>query len=298
MSWVTLTLLGTATLGASNIIDSHLLTKRMSFRVFLMLLAAIIVVYSVILCYLFPLPSGVEIGVLLITVIQGVLRSIGVAVMLYVFRMEEVSRAVPVIYIYPIFVAIMAVPLLGESLAILDWSAIVIVVAGAVMISVRRRLSGGFILSKPFWLLLVSAVLFAFSDIAGKYVLSTISFFNLYWLSAFAMCGIFFIVSVRPATFRELKDIKRKDSAIGLLVLDETISVAGVILGFWALQLGPVALVSTVNSTRPMFVVLFSLILSLIAPAFVEFAPGRGLLTLRLSATALIITGIAIIYLT
>ncbi len=298
VDWVTLAILGTALLGVSNIIDSHLLSRRMDIRIFLLLLGGCILISGIVIFILFPLPQDVGINVMLVAVAQGIGRTIGVVLMFYVFKREEVSRAIPVVNTYPIFVAIMSMPVLGESLNILEWLAVFIVVAGAVMISIRRNLSGGVTLGKPFILLLCSALLFALSDIGGKYVLSSISFFNLYALSAFCMGGICIIVWARPDTIRQFKKIKQRNYALGLLALDELLSIFGVILGMRALQLGPVALVSTVTSSRPIFVIFIALIISRISPGFLEFAPGRGLLALRLLASAMIVSGIAIIYLT
>jgi len=299
MDWVTLAILSTATLGVVNIFDSHLISKRMpSFRVYLLLVGAVMLTYGLVLFFLFPLPPDISPRILLVAIGQGFGRILGVILMLYVFRTEEVSRAVPVVYAYPIFVALMSAPLLGESLSLLEWLAVFIVVAGAVIVSIRRSLSGAIALGKPFLLLVGSALLFAVTDVASKYVLSQLSFLSLFWLSAFCMAVVSFTISVRPDTFRQLGEMRRKRPAIGLLIFAESISVVGIILSLWAIQLGPVALVSTINASRPIFVVFFALVLSRTSPMFLEFAPGKGLLALRLVASAMIVSGIAIIYLT
>ena len=92
--------------------------------------------------------------------------------------------------------------------------------------------------------------------------------------------------------------MKQRNSAIALLVLNETLAPIGIVLSFWALERGPVSLVSTIVSSRPIFVVMYALILSRISPMFLERQPGKGMLALRLVATAMIVSGIAIIYLT
>jgi len=58
-----------------------------------------------------------------------------------------------------------------------------------------------------------------------------------------------------------------------------------------------VSLVSTILSSRPIFVVMFAFILSRILPTFLEWQPGKGMLALRLIATVMIVGGITIIYL-
>ena len=161
MNWINLALLGAITLGLVNIFDSHLISRRMpSLRVFALLFSFIALVYGLILLRLFPLPEGISLSVLILAVISSIFRVVAVLGMLYVFKREEVSRVVPVVYTYPIFVAIMAVPLLEESLYYLEWLAIITVVAGAVLISIRRSESGSRAwLGRPFFLLFGASAL-------------------------------------------------------------------------------------------------------------------------------------------
>ena len=293
-------LLSTITFGAVNILDSHLVSRRMpSLRAFLLPAGLIVLVYGLVLFYLFPLPEGISLLILLVAVASGIIRTGGIIIMLYILQREEVSRVVPVVYIYPIFVAIMAVPLLGESLYYLEWLAIIIVVAGAIMISVKRSPSGGAAwLGRSFLLLLGSSLLLAVADISSKYVLAYISFWNLLWLGAFCLAGVVLLISLRPRIFRELSGMKQRKLAIGLVVFNETLAMLGATMLLWAIQEGPVSLVSTITASRPVFVLIFALILSRVLPAFLEWQRGRGTLAVRLIATAMIVGGIAVIYLT
>ncbi|TET26389.1 MAG: DMT family transporter [Dehalococcoidia bacterium] len=300
MSWVSIAVLSAIVLGAVNIIDSHLLSKRMPGLLAFMLPVAILhLVYSGILCALFPLPEGTGIWPIMVTIASGVLRTAAVIIMLYSLKSEEVSRVIPITYTYPIFVAIMAAPLLGESLYFLEWLAVIMVVAGAVIVSLKQSSSGSTIWQGKLLLFLSTAsLLFALANIASKYALQYISFWNMFWISAFSMSAIFLAASARPHIFRQLIAIKPRGSVAGLLALDETLASIGIVLMFWALEMGPVSLVATIASSQPMFVVIFAFALSRILPMFLEWHPGRGMLVLRLVATVMIVGGIAIIYLT
>lgn len=300
MNWASVAILSAATFAVVNTIDSHLLSKRMpGLRAFLLLVGIFHLTYGLLSFYLFPLPEGVGILPVLVAVASGILRATAATIMLYNLQREEVSRVIPVVYTYPIFVAIIAVPLLGETLAYLQWLAIIIVVAGAVMVSVRQSPSGSTIwLGKPLLLLFSSSLFFAMADITSKYALAYISFWNMFSLTAFCISGIFLLVSLRPHILTQLSNMKRRNSAIALLAFNETLAPTAVVLLFWALEGGLVSLVSTIASSRPIFVVIFALILSRILPGFLEWQPGKGMLALRLVATAMIVGGIAIIYLT
>jgi len=300
VDWVSIAVLSAAVLGLVNIFDSHLISRRMpSFRAFLLPVAIIHLIYGLVLFSLFPLPEGTGIRPILVAVASGILRTGAITIMLYSLKREEVSRVIPVVYTYPIFVALMAAPLLGETLYYLQWLAIIIVVAGAVTVSVRRSPDGSATWrSRPLFILFGSSLLFALADIASKYALSYISFWNMFWISAFCMSTIFLLVSTRPHIISQLISMKRRNSAIALLTFNETLAPIGIVLTFWALERGPVSLVSTIVSSRPIFVVIYALILSRVWPMFLEWQADRGMLALRLIAIAMIVGGIAIIYLT
>ncbi len=300
MNWTSTAILSAAISGIVNIIDSHLLSRRMpSLRAFLLPVGILHIIYALPLFYLFPLPEGISVRTVLVAVVSAILNTAAVTIMLYSLKREEVSRVIPVVYTYPIFVAIMAMPLLGESLHYLEWLAIIIVVAGAVMVSFRQSLSGAItLLGKTFLLLFVSSLLMAMANITSKYVLAFISFWNLYYISAFCMSGIFLIISVRSHILKQLINMKQRNPAIALLILLELLALVAIILSYRSIQMGPVSLVSTILSSRPIFVVIFALILCRVLPTFLEWQMGKGMLALRLIATAMIIGGIAIIYLT
>ena len=284
-------------MGVVNIFDSHLLSKRMpGLRAFLLPVGSIHLIYGLILFALFPLPEGIGIRPILATIVSGIFRTGAVLIMLDSLKREEVSRVIPVVYTYPIFVAIMAVPLLGEYLNHLDWLAIVIVVIGAVMVSIGQRPSGSSGWRGGLLLLFGSSLLFALADIAGKYALAYISAWNMFWLTTFCMTAIFFSISVRPHIIRQLINMNRRNSTMGLLAFNETLAPIGIMLSFWALERGPVSLVSPIISSRPMFVLIYAFILSRLAPMFLEWRSGKRILAIRLIATAMIVIGITIIH--
>ena len=298
--WVSTAVVGAAILGLVNIVDSHLLCKRMpGLRAFLLLVAIFHFIYASILFILFPLMKGTGIMPVSIAIFSGILRTGAVTIMVRSMQKDEVSKIIPVVYTYPIFVAIMAVPILGETIYYMQWLAIIIVVAGAILVSAQGKPDGsGTLQGKPVLLLFVSSLLFAASDIASKYALAYISFWNMSWISAFCMSGIFLLVSARPHIIRQLSNMKKRNSTLSLLASNETLAVIGIVLQLWAMKRGPVSLVSTIISSRPIFVVLFAFISSRISPAFVDWKANRGMLVLRLIAIVMIIGGISIIYLT
>ena len=297
MTWITAALVSAAIMGLVNIIDSHLISKRMpSLWSFLIPAGILHILYGFLFLALNPLTEGVDAFVWLMAVVSAVVRTVAVLLMLYAMRTEEVSRIVPVVHIQPVFVAILAVPLLGETLNYLQWLAIAMMVAGAVLISLRedshrgrRRLRQSFIL------LLVASVLFGVANTSAKYVLDHISFWNMYSINALCFGVLFCLVSARPGVLNALRDMKDRGSVLTLLVVNETMALVAVILSFWAMEKGPISLVSTITGARPLFVFLFALALSCTFPTVLDEHLSRRIVILKVVSIALIVGGIAII---
>ena len=300
MNWTSAAILSAAISGVVNIVDSHLLSRRMpGLRSFLLPVGTIHLIFALVLFFLFPLPENTEPHIILIALLSGTSRVVAVLIMLYNLTSQEVSRVIPVVQTSPVFVAIIAVPLLAETLYPLQWLAIIIVVAGAVMVSMQHKSSGSTTWrGKPFLMLLTSSLLFALADISSKYVLTYISFWNMFYLTAFCISGIFLLVSARPHILTQLCYMKDRSATLAIIFFNEILAPVAIVLSIWALASGPVSLISPIVGSRPMFVVLSALILSRLSPGFLKWESSRRILALRLIGTAMIVGGISFISLT
>ena len=299
MNWADSAVLSAAILAAVNVIDSYLITKRLpSIRAFLTLAGLIAVIYGSIAFCLFPLPEGVGAFPILMAVTSSILRAIGIVLFLYVMQTEEVSRIMPIVNIHPVFVAILAIPLLGESLIHLEWMAITLTVAGAILISMKPGL-GKFRewFGKPLMLPFVAALLMAFANLASKYALEHISFWNMYTIGALGLAFVLLSVSLRPAVLREIYALKRPVSTLSLMAINETMAPIAALLLFWSIERGPVSLVSAISGSQPIFVFFYALILSRTSSMLLEQRMGRRAMAIRSLAIAMIVGGITIIHL-
>ena len=269
-----------------------------SFQVYLLSTAGFYIIYRAVFFYIFPIPASAGLSAILIGFSSTLTRFIGITITIYIMTKEDISQIIPLAFTYPVFVAIIALPLLREILYYLQWMAIIVVVSGAIMVSVKKDFIGATtILGKNFLILFGVSLLFAFTDIGNKYVLTYLSPMNMLAFVTLSMCSIFLIVSLRPHVIQELAGIKLERSTTALIFLNEILTPVAMVLFFSAMQNGPVSLVATIHGTRPIFIGLYSLILSRLAPKFLIHTPSKGLLLLRLVVTAIIVTGIAIIYL-
>ncbi len=300
LDWVTTVVLSAALLGMVHVIDSHLISKRMpSFKAYLLSVGTFIFLISLVLACFFPLPPNVGAWPLAMAVLSGLTRAASVIIMLYLMKKEEVSLVIPITNTYPIIVALIAIPILKETVNSLQWLAILIVVFGVLLASVRLR-NGARVtwLRRPLILLIGSSVLWAISDVMAKYALEYVSTWNMYWISHLILPLAFFCVALRPSVFREIMRFQKRNSAILIMVLNETIAVTALVLFYWSMQRGPVSLVSAIYSSRPLFVFLYAVVISRFSNLLLERESTGGSLLLRFVAITLIVGGIVIIYVT
>jgi len=286
-----------ATMGVVSVADSYLLTKRMpSLRAFFIPVGLFHLGFGLLFLWLYPLPSGVPVFTWFIVGVGAVMRLVSAVLMLYAMQSEEVSRVTPVVNTYPVFVAILAVPLLGEVLNYLQWLAVMMTVAGAVLISTkgwgrgrRVRLRGSFLV------LIVSSLLSGGTNIATKYALGDLSFWNVYSTMSIFFGAALLLMALRPSVLRELRGMKGRSGALSLIVVTEIIALVGILLSFWAMEEGPISLVSTVMGARPLFVFLYALLLSRALPGVLDEKMTRGVVALKFVSIALIMGGVAIV---
>ncbi len=295
MTWITAAVTVAAIMAVVSVVDSHLISRRMrSVWAFLAPVGVIHLTLGLVFFAVHPPVAGADAGHWSIAVVAGVMRAAAAFLMLYAMRTEEVSRIIPVVYAHPVFVAILAVPLLGESLGYLQWLAILMTVAGAVLISLKGR-GREARLRRSFGMLVASSMLFGAGAVATKYALESVSFWNMYSVTAIVLGGGFLLVSVRPGVLRELRAMPGRNATLALIGGNEVLALAGIVMSFWAIENGPVSLVSTVLGIRPFFVFLWAVALSRLFPAVLDEGFTRGTVVLKVVSIALIVGGVAII---
>ena len=299
MIWI-LAALGTAiVLTIANITDSHILSKKLpSVSSYLLAMGIFQIISAGIVFAFFPFSAAADITRVLAAIGGGLANAFALVILFNCLQRGEVSRVIPVTSSFPIFVALLSIPLLGEILNLWEWLAILLTVAGAVLISLQRGSSGQKTrLQKSFLLLLLTAFLFAVSNIGFKYAMenNTISFWNTFSINGTCCAAVALLFSLRKSTLFELKNLKQRTQKLGLVIGSQSIAALGITLSFIAISIGPVALVSTIMNIRPAFVFLFSLILSRRYPNIINEPLKRSTILIKLIGIVLITGGVVII---
>ena len=228
----------------------------------------------------------------------GLFGGLGGVVFFRVVARREVSRAVPVTQTFPIFVAPMAVLFLGESLRVFDWFAILITVSGAVMISIRQDAGGKrFVIDRSFYELLLASMLMAGMNLAAKQALETLPVVLVHGIRSLALTPMLLAFSVRSESLADLRRmVAERSPALAIFGVNEfLIANTGMLLNLWATSLGPVSLVTALSASTSLFLLVYSVLLSLRFRGMLGEQVGGQAVMVKAVATTLIVLGVAVI---
>ena len=289
MNWIVLSLISALAFSAYGIVQKYAFQKQLSSSVafafwgvpFHLALAVAILVAKPLSLPWVSLPVLIVLG-------AGVLNA-GFTLLLnkVVQGEEEVSRIVPVVDTYPVFIAVLAVLLLGETLTPLKWLAMALVVSGAFLASWHHALPGSRVkLGSSFFLLLLASLGIAIYSVAAKYALGHLSFWHVYALSSTASAPAF-ILAVH--TLRAWPDVRRGANSIGSLVTTlsaHVILLSAFVTGFMAFTLGPVSLSSSIMASRPLIVLVYATLIGIFLPkVLAEKTSSRAMMQKGLAAS-------------
>jgi len=295
--WIITALAAAIISSIGNVFDSFLVSKKMpSLTSFLIPMGVTQVLAACVLLVIFPFPNTADFRHILITVGAAIINASSFLILLNSLRTNEVSRAIPIISVSPIFVALLSIPLLSATLGYWQWLAVIMTVAGAVLISIQPGRGGGKTrLHKSFFILLLAALMGAIGGIGFKYGLEQISFWNVFGISGICTGSVVLAYSLRKTNLMELKNLPQRTQKIGLVTIDHLVGITSAIIAFKAMGLGPVSLVNAILNIRPVFVFIFSLVLSRFLPNIVNEPLQKKTALIKFTAIAIMTAGIVII---
>jgi len=263
MSWIALAIVAAALTGLGNVGEKVLASRYMPDTASLMgWLALSVLGYGVVFAFLYPFAAGTPLGHIIAVFGSGVSFGVALSILYRAIRRSEASRAFPVFNSAPVFVAIIAVFALGQSVSALQWLAILLVVAGVVAISVERGKGGRPKLDSTFLWLLVAAGAVGLSQVLGSYALEEVTTQNAFWAQRFGALLPIALNWRRDSLRNFLSTARRPGDTVFALVTEAGVLPVAHLLMLEAFSKGPVSLVSATIATVPVWVFLFSTALS------------------------------------
>ena len=299
MTWVWLALGGAAVSGLVSIFDKTVIHRYATTpRTLPLLIGVAQTSVGVVLLAVVGVPESATVELALWALASGAVFGLGAQFFMHVLFREEVSRTVPVIQSAPIFTAVFAVFFLGERLGLVEWVAVVAVVAGAVLLSTRPGAGTvGSILHRSFIFLMLASAFQGLAQILGKVAVDEMPVLFTHALRSLSLGAVFLVFNLRRAPWRDVAGFVRSRSpALAFVALNElVIATTGLLLLLWALSLGEASLVTALNGTRAFFLVLYSTALALVWKGALGEVVTRGAIAVKVGSTALIVAGVAAI---
>ncbi|HEX7042163.1 MAG TPA: EamA family transporter [Patescibacteria group bacterium] len=214
-------------------------------------------------------------------------------------KKEETSRVIPLFQFIPIFVLIMSFLLLGEKISLKQSLGFVFIFLAAFSLTIEKLEGKIFKPRKAFWYMILSSFLYALSPILFKLVVVNTDFWTAFFYQAvgggIGALSLLSIPSYRHSTKNEGFRINIK---VWLLMsTNQILAIMAEFFSSLAFSLAPVALVSVITGTQPVFVLILAIILSKWFPHIVEESLQKKHILAKAIAIFIIICGICLIYL-
>ncbi len=299
MTWFTAVLISTTVFAVVAVLDKRLTTNLFpsvgSFNVgFGVMQACISVIYF---AFVIPTVGFDEGSGVPWSMASGLLWGLGLFFFFHGLRLEEVSRAVPVQQMAPVFAAVVAVLFLNESLSAFQWAAVLLVIGGAALVSARPE-QGLFRIARgrAFFLLLAGSLSMGMAFIASEQATREMNVWAIQAVRAGTMSVSIFLLSARPGTVRQFGRASRNLYTLGMLVFAEgLLAPLGALSFIVALDLGQVSSVSAVSAARPLMTLALGVALSTRYWNVLNEPLDRETMGLKTVAVAMIVGGVGVL---
>lgn len=244
-------------------------------------------------------PSGIEFDVIARAWSIGVIQGFSLIFMFWMLKREDPSRVIPAMQTTPIYVALLAWAIFGESLSPLQWTAVLLAVTGSVLASVRigSKSPNGRVGFQPVFLLLaVGAFLMASSQLVTKSIIDDLSTLHIVSIRGIGLFTVMWAVFGRPAALKGLGQFLKQPGRAPLLIISEGVMpFTGHLLITYAIGKGPIALVSALGGARPIFVFSLSVLGAWLSPSLIYEKFTRPDMALKLVSASMVVAAVVII---
>lgn len=297
MDWALAALVSAAVFAVVSVLDKRILAVHVDGMLGFYFLVGVLQFVIAVVAVLVEPWQGASLNTMAMAALSGVLTGISLLGLFYGLRILDVSRSVPIFHTFPVFVTVLAVLFLGESVQPAQWFAILMVIAGASLLAIGPQQSettgrkGLGILAT----VLASACM-AGGLVTGKSALEEMSLWNAFAFRAVFLGIVLLLPALHPRGMRQVVDILSNKRALSLILLSEGVLASIAVYSMLrALDLGPASIASTLMSTRPVFVLVISALLSTRLWKLLDEPLTRDTWALKSGSTAIVVTGVGIL---
>lgn len=287
--WIVLTIISSALFAAVNIFDKIVLNKWVKDPLVPAIVVGVINLMVAGFIFLFhnvPHFSGTNV---LLSLVVGFLGFLSTITYYKAVQLDDVSRVAPLFQLEPLFVLVLAAVFLGEVFSVSKYVGVFMLVLGALTISLKsfRSLK----LGKSFWLMLLTGFIISISLVMYKRLLDYGDFWTVFAYSRIGMIPVLGFIIYK--SFKNLVDTVKchGKKCLFLMTAGESLGVVAMFFSIAAFAVGTATLVNALGSVQPLFLLFFTIILSLFLPRIFSEEMKRGVLFQKIFAIGLLIVG-------
>jgi len=291
--WVIFSISAALLWAIANIIDKTILTKWVRKPLVPVIITGAVWLALGITIFFAEGFSYLSLFNLSLAILTGIFTTIVYLLYFKAIQIQEASRVIPLTYLSQLFILILAAVFLGEVLTLSKYLGILLLIAGAILISVKNLSKKGF--GKVFWWMVLIAVFNAMSAILTKHLLNFADFWTIFGYKSIGM----FIGSIPIAClyFGELiKTVKQYGKKVVIAIsVSELLTAIGILFSIIAMSFGYVTLVNALSSLQPFFVLLFTILLTVFFPSILKEELNKSAVFFKALAIVLIFTGVILV---
>ena len=232
----------------------------------------------------------------LVAILTGILGTITYYFFLEAVHKEEVSKVIVLLQTAPLFVLIESTFFLNEILALKEYIAFLMILIGAVLISLKK-VEKRFVVTLGVILAILCAFFYSIQSVLLKYLSEiNLSTMMIYREIGFVVSTLFiFLVSsnARASLKKVIKDVNPKKTF--LVYLAESIGMAGFFIMYLALQQGPVSMVTVLDGLETVFIIIWTVLLSIFFPKILKEEINKKTIVIKAMSIILMIAGLYLI---
>jgi len=223
---------------------------------------------------------------MLLGIVGGIFSSFGVWSYYFSLSKEEVTRFIPIMSTSPLFVLLFAYIFLKEAFSSSIYLGIILLISGAILISVENFLSN-FKIHKAILVSFGCAFLFALRNIFMKFALTGNEIWSIFLWIGFGS----FIVSFSLLLIHHPHIRKKAELGIKHLIFVGIVGTIALFTFITAINIGPVSLTSALLELQPLFVFVGATILSIFHPEILKEKITKSIVIQKMIAVGLIVLG-------
>jgi transporter family protein len=286
--WIFLSISAAFLWSVSNIIDKYVLSRLISNPMIPVVISGFVALAIGLSLMAFNGFGDMDLSHALLALAGGGVYIFVLLLYFKAIKIGDITSLVPLFYLVPLFIAVIAWSLLGERLSSTEYGGIFLLVAGAFMISWDNN--NPFKFGKAFWLMIFSTFLLAINQTITKYLFN----FHDFW-TVFSFISVGCFLPVIPLFLKNFFDLKllilKNKKAVGFILASESLYRSASALITFAVAIGSVTLVNAISSIQPFFVLLIMALFSFFAPNILKEELPKSKIILKVVAITVMFVG-------